>query len=52
LTKESYISIDENYQTNVENLFAIGDVTGMSKTYEEAKQHAIKAAELIINSFV
>lgn len=52
LTTESYISIDKTYQTNVENLYAIGDVTGMSKTYEEAKQQGIEAAEIIIKSFV
>ena len=50
LTKESYISIDENFQTSVNNLYAIGDVTGSSKSYEEAKLHAVKAAEMIIKS--
>ncbi|MHA2101536.1 MAG: hypothetical protein ACW99A_23020 [Candidatus Kariarchaeaceae archaeon] len=40
--------VDENFNTNITNIWAIGDVTGMTDTYDAALEHATKIANQFI----
>ncbi len=43
------IEVNDNYETNVEGIFAIGDVTGGIMLAHEASHHGIIAAEAAMN---
>ena len=43
------IDVDENYETNVEGIYAIGDVIGRTMLAHEASHQGIIAAEAVLN---
>ncbi len=42
LNETGYVVIDSNFKTNINNIWAIGDVTGLSDSYDSALKHAIE----------
>jgi thioredoxin reductase (NADPH) len=48
LDENGYVMVDENFNTNITNIWAIGDVTGMTDTYDAALEHATKIANQFI----
>jgi dihydrolipoamide dehydrogenase len=47
LTKRGFVQVDDQQRTNVENIFAIGDITGRSMLAHGASYEAEVAAEVI-----
>lgn len=45
LNEKGFVKVDENLRTNVENIYAIGDVTGKSMLAHTASRQAIVVAE-------
>ncbi|MCE7734902.1 MAG: FAD-dependent oxidoreductase [Candidatus Heimdallarchaeota archaeon] len=41
LTENGYVNINSEFKTNVNNIWAIGDVTGKTETYDTALNHAL-----------
>jgi len=37
---QGHILIDENFRTNLDHIYAVGDITGQTASYEGAKHHA------------
>lgn len=46
--KNKYIEVDENLRTNIENIYAIGDLTGIFPVAHVAMHQGIKAVENIL----
>jgi dihydrolipoamide dehydrogenase len=44
-TERGFISVDANYQTSIENVFAIGDCNGISQLAHSASHQGIQVAE-------
>ena len=42
ITKNNHIKVDENYQTNIKNIFAVGDVVGMPYQISKAVYDGMK----------
>jgi NADPH-dependent glutamate synthase beta subunit-like oxidoreductase len=49
VNEKGFIKVNENYQTNFENVFAGGDLLGEKATIQYATMSGIKAANSIIN---
>ncbi len=47
LTNRSFVQADENFQTNVEGIFAIGDVIGGQMLAHKAEDEGVACAELM-----
>ena len=43
-----YIAVDENLKTNINNIYAIGDLTGLFPVAHVAMHHGVKAVENIL----
>ncbi len=50
LNEKGFISIDKNYQTSVENIYAAGDVAGAPATASAARIHGRRAVRAIFGS--
>lgn len=48
LNDSGYIVVDSKYMTNVPNVWAIGDVTGTSDSYDSALKHAVDLSSQFI----
>ena len=49
LNDEGYVVIDSEFQTNMPNIWAIGDVTGLTDSYDTAIGHGIELANKFLN---
>lgn len=47
LDDNGYVIIDDRYQTNISNIYAVGDVTGKTKNYKEILVEINKLASLL-----
>lgn len=47
LNEDGYVNIDSEFKTNVPNIWAIGDVTGKTDTFEAALSHALELLQII-----
>jgi thioredoxin reductase (NADPH) len=49
LNENGYVKVNENFETNIPNVWAIGDVTGLTDSYDAALNHALKLADKFSN---
>lgn len=48
-TKKGFLCVDDNFMTNVEDVYAIGDINGLSMLAHSATHQAIELAEYLLN---
>jgi thioredoxin reductase (NADPH) len=46
--EENFVVVDDNFQTSVKGIWAVGDVTGRTTTYDDAVSEAEQAARIIL----